>query len=231
MNAVTQARPMSAEIPAVTLTDITNLIRSPAHYLDGLTQKRCSYREVIESALVDVLHDPGTAGLSGLSHHDATTVRRMAHRVRDNETAADIVTRGHRGKQWTWVDPETRILCATTADFVAMGDSPAAVRVVTGQDSSHAGARKTLAVDGAMIEAAMISECLYHTTGRRIQVFYVAVETVSPYAVAVYEIDGPTIKRGQSIYKGALELLVWCRQEDRWPGYQPDGKPALISLL
>lgn len=231
MSAVTQARPIPAEIPAVTLTDITNLLRSPAHYLDGLGRQQSSYREVIESALVDVLHDPGTAGLSGLTYHDATTVRKMAQRVRDHETAADIVTRGDRGKQWTWVDPETGILCEAAADFVLMNNNSAAVRIITCPDSSSTGIRQTLSADGAMIEAALISDCLFHTTGRRIPVFYVVVENVSPHAVAVYEIDGPTIRQGQTEYKAALELLAWCRDENQWPGYQPDGKTSSISLL
>jgi exodeoxyribonuclease VIII len=50
--------------------------------------------------------------------------------------------------------------------------------------------------------------------------YWIAVETVAPYAVAVYEIHPDALDLGVGMMNDALELIAQCEDEGRWPGYE-----------
>jgi exodeoxyribonuclease VIII len=50
--------------------------------------------------------------------------------------------------------------------------------------------------------------------------YWIAVETVAPYAVAVYEIHPDALDLGVGMMNDALELIARCEDECRWPGYE-----------
>ena len=57
-----------------------------------------------------------------------------------------------------------------------------------------------------------------------------AVEKEAPYAVAAYKASDEVIEVGRAKYRGALQLLQWCRTRGSWPGYQPNGEIETINL-
>jgi len=56
--------------------------------------------------------------------------------------------------------------------------------------------------------------------------YWIAVETVAPYAVAVYEIHPDALDLGVGAMNDALELIARCEDEGVWPGY-----PTHVSAL
>ena len=49
--------------------------------------------------------------------------------------------------------------------------------------------------------------------------YWIAVETVAPYAVAVYEIHPDALDLGVGMMSDALSLIAACEDEGYWPGY------------
>lgn len=52
--------------------------------------------------------------------------------------------------------------------------------------------------------------------------YWIAVETVAPYAVAVYEIHPDALDLGVGMMNDALELIAQCEDEGVWPGYEAE---------
>jgi hypothetical protein len=52
--------------------------------------------------------------------------------------------------------------------------------------------------------------------------YWVVVETVAPYAVAVYEIHPDALDLGVGLMNDALGLIAQCEDEGVWPGYAPE---------
>lgn len=57
---------------------------------------------------------------------------------------------------------------------------------------------------------------------------FIAIEKTAPYAVAVYEVDEPTITRSRMLYREDLATLAQCLKKDEWPAY---GSVALPMCL
>jgi hypothetical protein len=52
----------------------------------------------------------------------------------------------------------------------------------------------------------------------------VAVESVEPYVVQVYDVTEEDLKLGRIEYRSWLDKLAWCRARNLWPGYAPAGE-------
>ena len=52
--------------------------------------------------------------------------------------------------------------------------------------------------------------------------YWIAVEVVPPYAVAVYEIHPDALDLGVGMMNDALGLIAQCEDEGVWPGYAPE---------
>lgn len=52
--------------------------------------------------------------------------------------------------------------------------------------------------------------------------YWVVVETVAPFAVAVYEIHPDALDLGVGMMNDALGLIAQCEDEGIWPGYAPE---------
>jgi exodeoxyribonuclease VIII len=52
--------------------------------------------------------------------------------------------------------------------------------------------------------------------------YWIAVETVAPYAVAVYEIHPDALDLGVGMMNDALGLIAQCEDAGVWPGYAPE---------
>ena len=57
----------------------------------------------------------------------------------------------------------------------------------------------------------------------------VAVESLPPHDVVVYQIDEETLEAGRATYRDWLDALVSCRKRDDWPG-AADRKPVKFTL-
>ncbi|MDR9060660.1 PD-(D/E)XK nuclease-like domain-containing protein [Burkholderia multivorans] len=175
------------------------------------------------------------AGKTPLTADQMAAIEQMVVSVRSHQGAANLLASGMAEMSGFWTDPDTGIQCKCRPDWVVtMEDRPdwitAIVDVKTCRDASADGFARAIATLGYDVQAAFYQDGLKALTGRSVPFYYIAVETEPPFAVAAYKASDEMIEVGRTKYRGALQLLKWCRENDRWPGYQPNGEIETVNL-
>jgi len=175
------------------------------------------------------------AGKTPLTAEQMAAIQQMVASVRGHAGAAMLLSNGLAEMSGFWVDQETGIECKCRPDWmVTMEDRPdwitAIVDVKTCTDASAEGFSRQIATLGYDVQAAFYQDGIKAITGRTIPFYFIAVEKDAPYAVAAYRASDEVIEVGRSKYRAALQLLKWCRENDKWPAYQPNGEIEMINL-
>lgn len=176
--------------------------------------------------------EANSAGKTALTAEQMTAIQSMACLVRCHTGAERLLANGLAEMSGFWVDPETGIECKCRPDFLAMdGDTiTGMVDVKTCCDAGADGFSRAIATLGYDVQAAFYQDGFKALTGRTIPFHFIAVEKDAPYAVAAYQASDELIEVGRAKYRGALQLLKWCREHGMWPGYQPSGEIETIDL-
>lgn len=155
-----------------------------------------------------------SAGKIILSPEDADEVRRMADAVRKHPAAAFLLELpGRREASYTWSDPATGVECKCRPDWHSE-DRRIVVDVKTTRDASRAEFARSIAGFDYHLQAA------WNVGALGAEVFMaIAVESVRPFAVAVYPASGAMLAAGQRRIDAALTLLAECHRTGQWPGY------------
>jgi hypothetical protein len=73
---------------------------------------------------------------------------------------------------------------------------------------------------GYDIQAAMIRDGIFETTGKRIDNFILlCVEKKYPYCIGIYILDEEVLNRADIVYKQKLLELKQCQEANEWPSY------------
>jgi hypothetical protein len=80
------------------------------------------------------------------------------------------------------------------------------------------------------VQAAFYQDGIKAITGKTVPFCFITVEKDAPYAVACYKAGDEVIEVGRAKYRAALQLLKWCKDNDQWPAYQPNGEIETINL-
>jgi hypothetical protein len=172
------------------------------------------------------------AGKTALTPDQMATIEQMVVSVRNHAGAARLLANGLAEMSGFWVDQETGIECKCRPDFLMLeGETiTGIVDVKTCCDASIDGFARAIATLGYDVQAAFYQDGLKALTGRTIPFYFITIEKEPPYAVAAYKASDQVIEVGRAKYRAALQLLKWCRENDRWPTYQPNGEIEEISL-
>lgn len=172
------------------------------------------------------------AGKTPLTAEQMETIQQMVASVRNHAGAASLLANGMAEMSGFWSDHETGIECKCRPDFLAMAGETVTgiVDVKTCCDASADGFARAIATLGYDVQAAFYQDGLKALTGRTVTFYFIAVEKEAPYAVAAYKASDEVIEIGRAKYRAALQLLRWCRENDRWPAYQPNGEVETINL-
>jgi hypothetical protein len=175
------------------------------------------------------------AGKTPLTADQMTAIEQMVASIRAHTGAARLLSNGLAEMSGFWVDQETGIECKCRPDFLAVEkDRPeqvtAIVDVKSCSDASADGFARAIATLGYDVQTAFYQDGLKALTGRAIPFYFIAVEKDAPYAVACYKASDEVIEIGRAKYRATLQLLKWCRDNDQWPGYQPNGEIEEINL-
>ncbi|WP_424859336.1 PD-(D/E)XK nuclease-like domain-containing protein [Tepidimonas sp. HKU77] len=175
------------------------------------------------------------AGKTALTAEQMEAVNKMVANVRNHAGAANLLGCGLAEMSGFWVDQETGIECKCRPDWlVTMEERPewvtAIIDVKTCVDASADGFSRAIATLGYDVQVAFYQDGIKAITGKTLPFYFIAVEKDAPYAVACYKASDEVIEIGRAKYRAALQLLKWCRDNDRWPGYQPNGEIETITL-
>lgn len=183
--------------------------------------------------------EAANTGKTALTADQMDAIQKMVANIKAHNGAAGLLANGLAEMSGFWIDQETGIECKCRPDFLSMGGSPfdgnidriaGIVDVKTCTDASADGFARSIATLGYDVQAAFYQDGLKALTGRTIPFYFVAVEKDAPYAVACYKASDEVIEIGRAKYRAALQLLKWCRDNDQWPGYQPNGEIEEINL-
>ncbi|QXP89647.1 PD-(D/E)XK nuclease-like domain-containing protein [Methylococcus capsulatus] len=171
------------------------------------------------------------AGKTPLTVEQMSAIEKMVVSVRAHAGAESLLAEGVAEMSAFWIDPETGVECKCRPDWMQVdGGVQHIVDVKTTCDASAEGFARAIATLGYDVQAALYVDGIEVITGCKATFLFIAVEKDPPYAAAVYKAADEVIEVGRTKYRGALQLLKWCRENDRWPAYQPNGEIETINL-
>jgi hypothetical protein len=201
--------------------------------------KKEEIREAIMAADVEsrfVFRDDAIARLYAgkelLSRETMFAIRSIELSILKHEGATRLLRTGMAEMSGFWTDSETGIQCKCRPDWLITVDEVVTgiVDVKTCADASAEGFARSIASFGYDVQAAFYQDGLKALTGKTLPFYFIAVEKDGPHATATYRASDAMIQTGRTKYRGALQLLQWCRDNKSWPAYQPNGEIETIEL-
>ncbi len=244
---------MAAELyhglPAIGSTDLKNILKSPAHYLEAKSKWQeptaamflgtLIHSVVLEPQSVDELYviapkfdkrtTAGKAAFAEFSdvnqgkilvsqeHMDFALSCREA--LQKHPAAAFLLDTAEAEAVIEWQDEKTGVACKARIDAIGplwLAD------LKTTADASFDAFQRSVHKYRMHVQAA------HYLAGARalgLKDFtfnIVAVETSPPYAVAVYQLDGATVEKGEELRRIALNKFATAQFTGKWTGYSED---------
>jgi len=242
---------------AISHSGIVRLLRSPEHYLQYRTESveptpakefgsafhhfilepEVFSREFVlapkfdrrtkEGKLAAEKWDEENEGKHPLTAEQMDTLAAMRASVFNHAGAARMLSEGEAETSLFWTDECTGLPCRIRPDW--MGKFGIA-DLKTACDAGREGFGKAIASFGYDVQAAFYIDGVKAVTGKPADFYFIAVEKNAPFATACYVASREMVEVGRAKYRGALELLKWCQNNNSFPGYQPGGEIETIDL-
>jgi exodeoxyribonuclease VIII len=168
------------------------------------------------------------AGRTILEDRDAYDTLRGVRDAIDNHPTARALLTGHGFTEASMRWQYDGCACKGRVDRLTSYDGwEVIVDLKSLPDASPRGMARSLEAYGAHVQAAFYldgADAAIEPLPRRF--FLVAVETVAPYAVAVYELDQVWLDYGRTLYRSYLAQWKECQRTGVWPAY-----PAGVEVL
>lgn len=158
---------------------------------------------------------------------DAATVRAMADAIRLHPVASALLRPG-TGK------PEVSVFWGDQrARFDWLPDQPIGRRLIvpdykTAADASESAFSRAVASYGYHQQAAWYTDALTAMGAPDPAFLFIVQEKEPPYLVNVFELDPEAMAIGTALNTRALALWRQCREDDQWPGYDPEIKSVAL---
>jgi len=156
---------------------------------------------------------------------DALAAMRVS--VFNHAGAARILKDGEAETSLFWTDEYTGLQCRIRPDWMFDRGIADLKSCIT---ASKDGFSKAVANLGYDVQAAFYIDGMKAVTGKSVNFYFIAVEKTAPFSTACYMASQEMVEVGRAKYRGALELLKWCQENSRFPGYQPSGEIESIDL-
>lgn len=171
--------------------------------------------------------DEENVGKSPLTIEQVEALSAMKESVFNHFGAAKMLSQGEAETSLFWTDKYSGLPCRIRPDWKFGGGIADLKSCIS---ASKADFTKAVANFGYDIQAAFYIDGMKEVTGETVDFFFVAVEKNAPYSTACYKASQEMIEVGRAKYRGALELLKWCQENNSFPGYQPSGEIESIDL-
>jgi hypothetical protein len=156
---------------------------------------------------------------------DALAAMRVS--VFNHTGTAKILSAGEAETSLFWTDEYTGLQCRIRPDWMFDRGIADLKSCIT---ASKDGFSKAVANLGYDVQAAFYIDGMKAVTGKTVNFYFIAVEKSAPFSTACYMASQEMVEVGRAKYRGALELLKWCQENSRFPGYQPSGEIESIDL-
>jgi hypothetical protein len=242
--------------PAAGSSSLKNILRSPAHYLEGLKPSESTPAQEFGTAVHEALLEPnlfeanavvmprfegkGSVGAREewrmanhgkrvISADDMERIKAILKSVSSHKTARSLLTGGAAEESYFDQCPETGIVRKVRPDFLRQGHM--IVDLKTTEDASPNAFMRSIAKYHYELSGAYYLDVVSNVMGQNFKDFIIiAVEKKPPYAVAVYRLDDGAIDAGRFLYQKALRILKRCKETGDYHGYADEvlslGLPA-----
>lgn len=137
---------------------------------------------------------------------------------------------GGREVPFFWTDELTGEKCKCRAD--ALTEAGGSLVIADYKSCADAGTdafMRDAVRYGYHFQAAMYSEGVEKSTGRKPLFVFIAQEKTPPYAVNVLQADPVFVQAGYDVFRELLGIYHYCRTTDNWYGYT--GRDGIINNL
>ncbi|MBC96427.1 MAG: hypothetical protein CME63_01650 [Halobacteriovoraceae bacterium] len=142
-------------------------------------------------------------GKTVLTEDQSLVVDSISHSVLSHPVAKKVLTGGESESSYFAQDEKTGLMLKCRPDYVNGG---ALIDLKTTRDASFEGFSKQIGQLGYHLQAAFYLDVFNKANGTDFKdFFFVAVENVAPYGVAVYQLDEAHIDAGRAAYRAALD--------------------------
>ena len=160
-------------------------------------------------------------------------IRSIQASISRHAGASRLLANGMAEMSGFWSDPETGLGCKCRPDWLVMADETITgiVDVKTCTDASAEGFARSIATLGYDLQAAFYQDGIKSHYWQDAPVLLHRCRkgrSASGSGLSGQRRD--VIDVGRAKYRGALQLLQWCRANNRWPAYQPNGEIETIEL-
>lgn len=146
--------------------------------------------------------------------------RDIAQSVRAHDLAMEIIDGCTFEDSILFTDEPTGILCKVRPDGLRLGAGGVICDLKTTRELRRFvwDARDL----GYLFQAAFYQAGVLAVTGELYPFKFIAVEKEPPYLVQIYTVSDNTMSLAYATVRQSLELLKYCRDVDRWPGYKSE---------
>ena len=145
-------------------------------------------------------------------------VEAMAAAVEGHQVASALLAGGDAETTLEWTDPPTGLKCKGRADYLT--DRVVDLKTAREVDpwSFNGAIGKYLYFGQLAFYHDGWKKCMCNPDSRTEPPIIIAVQSVPPYDVAVYELGTEAMDAGRNLYRGLLDRLKECMDTDNWPG-------------
>lgn len=119
-----------------------------------------------------------------------------------------------------WTDKETGMRCKALLDHVtSFAGYTAVIDLKSCGDASQSEFARSIAKYAYHEQAAFYLDGLNVLAENYRRFFFIAIEKVAPYGIAIYELEDESMKQGQIAFRKHLNQYAECVKTNIWPGY------------
>lgn len=245
MKTMPAAEYHSIKHPVISNSGLTQLSKSPAHYMAWLAQpQEPTSAMVLGSATHTLLFEPDlfaqeyvvsdatdrrTKGYKDLvaanpdkevlTADEMSAIKGMVTSCKSHPSIIPLLTGGKVEQSIFWQDKETGVSCKARLDLFNPTHG-VVVDLKTTQDASKSTFARDVANRRYHAQAAMYLNAVHADTGEAPAHFvFIAVEKEYPYAVGVYRASPDMLAAGQKLIQQDLKTFAGCLEANSWPGY------------
>lgn len=155
-------------------------------------------------------------GVETLDADEWQRIEAMQSALRAHPIAGRVLQRGASEVTAIWQNGDTGLLCKARFDYWRQ-DLGLIIDLKTTEDASPAAFARSVANYRYAVQQA------HYCAGASVDKFlFVAVEKSPPHAVAVYQLDRDSARRGEELRARDMDTLSRCIERDDWPSYPAD---------
>ena len=159
------------------------------------------------------------SGRTILTAEQAATCECMSAAVSVHPRAAELVSALEPEIAYQWEDSETGIACKAMSDGVIFNERLVSLKSTRATDPETFGRHFfNLGYHGG---SAFYIDGYHAAHGQELPETVIAVQSVPPYDVWVFDLPPVVIDEGRGMYGRLLEQLDHCRKSNQWPGAVP----------